>query len=63
MEAKKPKKLTQKEKIRKAYFFALNMKSTAQSLKQEAKEMDVTWPNIYAKHIEDLASEVLECLK
>ena len=39
------------------------MKSTAQSLKQEAKEMDVTWPNIYAKHIEDLASEVLECLK
>ena len=57
------KKLTQKEKIRKAYFFALNMKSTAQSLKQEANDMDVTWPNIYAKHIEDLASEILECLK
>ena len=57
------KKLTQKEKIRKSYFFALNMKSTAQSLKQEAKEMDVTWPNIYAKHIEDLANEILECLK
>lgn len=57
------KKLTQKEKIRKAYFFALNMKSTANNLKQEARDNDESWPNIYAKHIEDLASEVLECLK
>ena len=57
------KKLTQKEKIRKSYFFALNMKSVAKNLKQEAKDNDETWPNLYAKHIEDLAEEVLECLK
>lgn len=57
------KKLTQKEKIRKAYFFALNMKSTANNLKQEARDNDESWPNIYAKHIEVLADEILECLK
>lgn len=57
------KKLTQKEKIRKAYFFALNMRSTANNLKQEARLYDIDFLNIYAKHIEDLANEVLECLK
>lgn len=57
------KKLTQKEKIRKAYFFALNMKSTANNLKQEAKLYDIDFLNIYAKHIEDLSTEIIECLK
>lgn len=57
------KKLTQKEKIRKAYFFALNMRSTANNLKQEARDYDEKWPSLYAKHIEDLATELIECLK
>ena len=56
------KKLTQKEKIRKAYFFAMNMKNVASNLKKEAKSYDTSWPNLYAKHIEDLATEVIECL-
>lgn len=57
------KKLTQKEKIRKAYFFALNMRSTANNLKHEARNSSMNWPNLYAKHIEDLATELIEYLK
>lgn len=55
--------MTQKEKLRRAFLFAVQVKAIANNLKLDAEDYDVKFPKSYATELETKAENLLKELR